>query len=73
MNVRNQWVHFRIRDVYYPDPNEILRRLHGEDLLRGRVIDLSDSGDASSACAVVEVAGLEQPVVVPITGIVGAV
>jgi hypothetical protein len=69
--VRNQWVHFRIRDVYYPDAVHVLDKLHGEDLLQGKVIDMSDNGDRNGAFAVVEVDGMEQPVVVPVQHILG--
>jgi len=47
--------------------------LHGKDLLQGRVIDLSDSGNQSEAFAVVEVDGLTQPVVVPVKHIKGII
>ncbi len=40
--------------------------LHGEDLLRGKIIDVSDSGSQDEQFAVVEVESLSQPVVVPI-------
>jgi hypothetical protein len=47
--------------------------LHGKDLLQGRVIDLSDSGNQNEAFAVVEVEGLSQPVVVPVKHIKGII
>jgi hypothetical protein len=71
--VRDRWVNFKIRDVYVPDPAEILMKLHGDDLLQGRIIDASDSGFQQEAFAVVEVEGLSQPVVVPMNRIRGAV
>ena len=72
-NVRNRWVNFRISDVYVPDPSQILRELHGRDLLQGKIIDVSDSGTQQEAFAVVEVEGLKQPVVVPMNRIRGSV
>lgn len=71
--MRNRWVNFRISDVYVPEPVQILMELHGKDLLQGRVIDLSDSGNQSEAFAVVEVDGLTQPVVVPVKHIKGII
>jgi len=68
---KQQWVHFRIRDVYYPEAERLLRQLHGDDLLQGRVVDVSDTGATSNAFAVIEVEGLEQPVVVPTNRIMG--
>jgi hypothetical protein len=67
--VRNRWVNFQINDIYIPDPSQILSELHGNDLLQGKVIDMSDGGTQLEAFAVVEVEGLKQPVVVPMNRI----
>ena len=64
MELRNHWVHFKIRDVFIPDPQTLLNQLHGDDLLRGKVVDLSDSGIEKEAFAVVEVEGIKQPVII---------
>lgn len=72
MELRNRWVHFRISDVYLPDPRQLLVELHGNDVLEGRVIDLSDSGLETEAFAVVEVIGLGQRVIVPVERILDA-
>jgi predicted ribosome quality control (RQC) complex YloA/Tae2 family protein len=66
MELRNQWVQFKIRDVYHPDPTQVLIKLHGNDLLTGKVIDLSDSGLQKEAFVIVEVEGIEAPLVVPV-------
>lgn len=71
MDLKNHWVHFRIRDVYVPDPQELLARIYGDDLLQGRVIDLSDSGLEEEIFAVVEVETIKQPVIVPVRKILG--
>jgi hypothetical protein len=63
-NVPNPWVQFRIDDVYVPEPTQILRELHGKDLLVGKIIDISDSKIHGEKFAVVEVEGLSQPAVV---------
>ena len=60
----NRWVQFRIDDAYVPEPAQILVELHGKDVLQGKIIDVSDSGDQEEAFAVVEVDGLSQSVVV---------
>lgn len=72
MNLKNRWVHFKIRDVYIPDPRELSVALHGDDLLQGKVIDLSDNGMQELAYAVIEVEGIDQPVIVPVKRILGA-
>jgi hypothetical protein len=64
-------VHFRIRDVFVPDPHELAMELHGDNLLQGRVVDLSDSGIAGSTYAVVKVESVERPVIVPVDKILG--
>ena len=56
-----------------PDPAEILMKLHGDDLLQGKVIDSSDGGLQQDAFVVVEVEGLAQPVVVPMNRIRGTI
>jgi hypothetical protein len=68
----NRWVHFKIRDVYHPDPMKILTDLHGNDLLTGKIIDLSDSGMQKNTFAVIEVENIQELLVVPIEQILGA-
>jgi hypothetical protein len=71
--VPNRWVNFKIKHVCVPEPAEILMKLHGDDLLQGRIIQLSDSGFEQEAFAAIEVEGLEKHVVVPMKRITGAV
>ena len=66
MDLKNQRVQFRICDVYHPDPVHVLNKLHGDDLLTGIVVDLTDSGMQKEAFAVLEVDGIEEPIVVPV-------
>jgi hypothetical protein len=73
MELRDRWIHFRISDVYIPDPEKLLIELYGNDLVQGKVIDLSDSGAQQGSFAVVQVEGLEQPVIVPVERIRGVV
>jgi len=71
VQLRDRRVDFRIRDVFIPDPEKLLLTLYGDDILQGRVLDLSDSGDEREAYAVVAVDGLEEPVIVPVKQIRG--
>jgi len=73
MILKNRWVRFKIRDVYHPDPAQVLSELHSDDLLTGKVIDLSDSGMQKDAFAVVEVEGIEAMVIVPVERILSVV
>jgi hypothetical protein len=66
VNLKDQWVNFRVRDVYIPEPQQVLAELHGSDILQGRVVALSDNQTSDGCYAVVEVEGLREPVVVPI-------
>jgi len=69
MELRNRWVNFRIRDVYIPDPRKLLSDLYGDDLLQGRVMDVSDSGKEEEVFVVVEVEGVQEPIIVPVASI----
>lgn len=71
MDLRNHHVHFKISDIYIPDPKKLLYQLHGNDVLEGRVVDMSDGGAEENAFAVIEVEGVEWLVVVPADRIVG--
>ena len=66
MDLKDQRVQFKIRDVYHPDPIQVLFDLHGDDLLTGKVVALSDSGMQKDAFVVVEVEGVEELIIVPV-------
>lgn len=71
MELRNRWVHFRVRDVYLPDPHEMAFQMHGDDLIQGKIIDLSDSGAEGGTFAVIEVNEVQGSVIVPLDRILG--
>ena len=62
--LKNRRVHFRIRDIYHPDPTSMLLALHGDDVIQGEVVAITDSGERDGVYAVVKADDLEQPVVV---------
>lgn len=64
MDLHGFWVHFRINDVYLPEPAALLAELYGGDLLQGRVIAVSDTGEPGGLFAVVEVDGIDRPLIV---------
>jgi hypothetical protein len=70
MNLTNQQVRFRIRDVYVPDGKELTFQLYADSILRGRVVDASDNEEPGGHYAVVEVDGLDAPVVVPVARLI---
>ncbi len=71
MQLRDRWVSFCIRDVFIPDPEKLLVSLYGDDILQGRVVDLSDSGGEKEAYAVVKVERIDKPLIVPVRRIRG--
>jgi hypothetical protein len=66
VDLRNRRVHFKLRDIYHPDLTQVLMELHGEDVLTGTVVDMTDSGLQVGAYIVVEVEGIKEPVIVPV-------
>lgn len=65
MTLINQVVHFRICDVYLPEPVAVLQELYGEQLLQGTVLDVTESGQPDGSFVVVRVEGVADPVIVP--------
>jgi len=71
VDLKNHTVNFRICDIFYPDCQQVLFNLHGNVMLSGRVIDLSDTGAPDSSFAEIEVDELERRVIVPLDRILG--
>jgi hypothetical protein len=71
VNLKDQLVNFRVRDVYIPELQDVLTELHGNDILQGRVLTVSDNDRQDECYAVVVVQGIREPIVVPIRGILG--
>jgi hypothetical protein len=71
VELRKRWIHFRVKDAYIPDPEEILMKLYGHYILQGKVIDTSES--EAGRFAVVEIEGLDEPVIVSLERILGVV
>ena len=66
MDLKNQTVNFRICDIFYPDYQRVLFGLHGNDVLKGRVIDMSETGTVDGAFAEIAVDDLEELLIVPL-------
>ena len=71
LELKQRLVHFRVCDLWHPEPREVLEQLHGDDLLQGRVLDVSSGGDRAAMFAVIEVPGIGSPVVVAVDRILG--
>ena len=68
--LKNRWASFKLRDVFVPPAQEVMERLHAEDLLHGRIIGFTDKGPSEEVYVIVEVLGLDGAVVVPLPRIV---
>jgi hypothetical protein len=71
VDLKNHTVNFRICDIFYPDCQQILFQLHGNDVLQGRVLDLSESGAIDGSFVEIQVEGLAEQVIVPLERILG--
>ena len=71
MDLKDHTVNFRICDIFYPDCQQILFQLHGNDVLQGRVVDLSESGLVDGSFVEIDVEGLAGKVIVPLERILG--
>jgi hypothetical protein len=72
MDLRDQWVRFKTRDIYYPDLTKVLIDLHCNDLLSGKVVDLSDNGMQKDAFVIVKVERLDDLLIVPVERLFGS-
>ena len=68
--LKNHTINFQIRHVYIPAPHELLAELHGDDILQGEVLDVTQSGEGHGWFAVVHVEGLRNFLIVPVERIV---
>jgi hypothetical protein len=64
MDWRNKRVHFRIRDVYIPEAEKLVMKLHGDDLLQGTVVDVAKGEGNDVSYAVINVPGLDEKLIV---------
>ena len=70
MDLKDHYVQFRLGDIFMPDAATLIYNLHSSDLLRSRVIEMSDAGDRENAFVVVEVEGIKNRIVVPVDRVV---
>ncbi len=57
---------FRLRDVFFPDAEDLITESTSNLRVKGRVIDFSDSGSRKNRFAILEVEGIDRAVVVPV-------
>lgn len=66
LNLINRRARFKLRDVCIPPVEELLTKLYGEEIVEGTVVDASSSGTTRQAFVVVQLAGVDTSVVVPL-------
>jgi hypothetical protein len=69
MALQGRVVRFSIRDIRFPTVDDVLKALYVENIVEGRVVDVSDGGTDENRFVVVRLEKLEQPVVVPVAKI----
>jgi len=70
VDLKDHYVQFRLGDIFMPDAATVIYKLHSNDLLLGRVVEMSDGGERENAFVVVEVEGFRQRMVVPVDRVV---
>jgi hypothetical protein len=70
VDLRDQYVQFRLADIYLPDPVTVIYEMHGNELIRGQVIEMSDSGDREDAFVVVRVQDIAHHMIVPVDRVI---
>lgn len=66
----SQTVRFRVRDIYHPDPQIVMKELYGENVLEGQVLDVTQNA-GGEGFAVVKVNELQSPVLIAIEHLIG--
>ena len=62
---------FRLKDIFFPETDDVIHRTTPELKLRGKIIDFSDSGSSKNEFAIIQVEGIDGPVVVPLAKLKG--
>ena len=71
MDLKNHTVNFRICDVYHPECTQVLFKLHGNDVLQGRVIETTEDSFSHELYVIVELDDDQGQVIVPLERILG--
>lgn len=62
----DSWVRFRIEDIRYPTPKDVLATLHRDERIVGQVVTCTQPEGDRDAFVAVRVNGLPQAVIVPV-------
>jgi hypothetical protein len=64
-----QRVHFKVRDVQFPEVADLLWELYGNESLEGKVIELTSGGDDAQPFAVIQLDGDRPSVIVAVSNL----
>jgi len=57
---------FKLKDVFFPECDDVISQATPDLKLRGKIIDFSDSGQGKKEFAILQVEGIQGPVIVPV-------
>ncbi|MEK6801866.1 MAG: hypothetical protein AABZ34_04265 [Nitrospirota bacterium] len=67
----NRFVRFKVSDVTIPGPQEVVNELYGRDMVQGKVVDITVSGTMEQAFIIVQVEGMNAPLILPAEKVIG--
>lgn len=67
----NRFVRFKVSDVTIPAPQEVVNELYGRDIVQGKVVDITVSGTMEQAFIIVQVEGMNAPLILPAEKVIG--
>jgi len=67
----NRFVRFKVSDVTIPAPQEVVTELYGEDIVLGKVVDITESGTQAQTFIVVKVESMKDFLILPAEKVIG--
>ena len=69
----NRFVRFKVSDVTIPAPQEVVTELYGEDIVLGKVVDITESGTQAQTFIVVKVEAMKDFLILPAEKVIGMI
>ena len=69
----NRFVRFKVSDVTIPAPQEVVTELYGEDIVLGKVVDITESGTQAQTFIVVKVESMKDFLILPAEKVIGMI
>lgn len=67
----NRFVRFKVNDVTIPDPQAVVTELYGDDIVQGKVVDITKSGRDEKTFIVVKVEAMKDVLILPAEKVIG--